>query len=283
MRVAAYQAPFLPFGSPDGIALVTEQLAACAELGVDLLCCPEGVIGGVALEGDGQDPNDVALGVADGQLADVIAPWRGSKVAVVAGFTERDPHGRLFASAAVVGPDGLAGVYRKVFPGYRTAIQPGSELPIFDIAGVAVGVMICNDAWYPEPARILAARGAATILVPTNSGHIRDLGAATGLRSRGRSLPIARAVDTSTTVVVADVAGHQGGRSALGSSVIVDPDGAVIRAADPGATALLVADVADERPTTHAPRGWDGYTNPTVTENFLALWRDGHPAEPPPR
>jgi predicted amidohydrolase len=275
VRVAAYQAPFLPFGSLDGVELVAEQLAACTALGVDLLCCPEGVLGGLAHEGDGQDPGDVALDVDDGQLAEVVAPWLGSSTTVVAGFTERDRRGRLFASAAVVGPDGVTGVYRKVFPGYRTAIRAGTDLPVFDVAGVAVGVMICNDAWYPEPARILAARGAAVILVPTHSGHIRDLAAASGLRNRSRSLPIARAVDASATVVVADVVGHQDGRSALGSSVIVDPDGAVLAAAHPDTSTLLVADVADERPTTRDPRGWDGRTNPAVTEAFLALWSEG--------
>ena len=274
MKVAAYQAPFLPFGSFDGVALVADQLAACAELGVELLCCPEGIVGGLALESDGDDPNEVALGVANGELASAIDAWRGTPVTVVAGFTERDERGDLFTAAVVLDPTGTIGVSRKSYPGYRTVIRPGAELFLHEVGGAAVGVVICNDLWYVEPARVLASRGAALLLAPSNSGHIRDLAAAGPLRTRGRSLPIARAVDSGTTVLVADVAGHQRGRSALGSSVVVDPDGAVLAEIDPAATGLVIADVEPTRRVVRDPRGWDGHTNPAVTDAFLALWRD---------
>jgi predicted amidohydrolase len=271
MKVAAYQAPFLPFGSFDGVALVAEQVRACAALGIDLLCCPEGIVGGHALESDGQDPNDVALSRAE--LATIVDPWLGVGVTTVAGFTERDEHGRLFSAAAIVGPDGLTGVYRKVYPGYRTVIAAGTDLSTSEVGDATVGVMICNDVWYVEPARILAARGAAIIVVPTNSGHVRDPDAARSLRARGRSLPIARAVDASATVVVADVAGRQGDRWALGTSVVVDPDGAVLAAAEPDDATLLVTEVEPTRRTPQDRRGWDGHTNAAVAETFLDLWR----------
>jgi hypothetical protein len=42
-----------------------------------------------------------------------------------------------------------------------------------------------------------------------------------------------------------------------------------------------VADIEDQRRPAD-PRGRDGYTNPAVTEAFLALWRDGAAAPPGP-
>lgn len=278
MRVAAFQAPFLPFGSFSAVELIAERIEACDALDVDLLTCPEGIVGGLALESDGHDPDRVALSVADGQLAEVVAAWRPRSTTVVAGFTERDEHGRLFSAAAVVAPSGILAVIRKVFPGYRTVIAAGTELAVHDLAGAPTGIVVCNDLWYVEPARVLAARGAALLLVPTNSGHVRDLDAAGSLVARGRSLPVARAVDTSTTVVVADVAGRQHGRTALGTSVIVDPDGRVVAAIEPDAVGLVVADVEPVRRTTADPRGWDAPTNPTVTDAFLSLYRDPPPA-----
>jgi predicted amidohydrolase len=163
MKVAAYQAPYLPFGSFDAIGLIAGQLTACEAQGFEVLCCPEAVVGGLAHESDGQSPADVALAVEGGELAGVLAPLMGASVTVIVGFTERDPAGALFSSAAVVQEGTLVAVHRKVFPGYRTAIQAGTELPVFARGAMPFGVMICNLIWYIGQARVLASRGAATI------------------------------------------------------------------------------------------------------------------------
>jgi predicted amidohydrolase len=275
LRVAAFQAPYLPFGSFEAIGLIKRQLAVCEAAGVDVLCCPEAVIGGLAHESDGQSPAAVALGVHDGELSGVLAPLMDTAVAVIVGFTERDAAGRLFNAAAVIADRTLVGTYRKVFPGYRTVFQAGSELPVFHLGTARFGVMICNDIWYLEPARVLAARGAAVVFVPSNSGHIRDLASAGALRARGATLPIARAVENTATVVVADIAGRQGDRAALGCTVIVDPDGIVLAKADAEEPGLIIADVKRERRRTKDPRGWDGPTNAAVTQAFVDLWRAG--------
>jgi predicted amidohydrolase len=201
VRVAAWQAPYLPFGSMDAVGLLRVQLDRCEAEGVELLCCPEAVIGGLAHESAGQSPADVALGVDE--LAEVVAPLLETPVTVVVGFTERDPSGALFGSAAVLRSGAIAAVYRKVYPGYRTVVAAGSGLPVFDGPG-SFGIVICNDLWYVEPARVLAAAGAAVLLVPTHSGHLRE--PSESFRARGDNLPIARAVENSLTCVVADVA-----------------------------------------------------------------------------
>ncbi|MFI5306728.1 MAG: hypothetical protein ACHQ53_05210 [Polyangiales bacterium] len=36
-------------------------------------------------------------------------------------------------------------------------------LPLWHLGATSFGIMICNDIWYLEPARVLAARGAAVI------------------------------------------------------------------------------------------------------------------------
>ena len=271
MRVAAYQAPYLPFGSLDGIGLIAGQLGLCEAAGVDVLCCPEAVIGGLAHESDGQSPADVALNVEDGELVDVLAPLMTTTVTLVVGFTERAQSGDLYNSAAVVVDGDLALVYRKVFPGYRTVIKAGSTLPVVWRGPSSFGVIICNDIWYLEPARVLAAAGAAVLFVPSHSGHCREGAPTARLQARGENLPIARAVENTCAVVVADVTGRQEGRVALGTSRIIDPDGAVLACADPCRTSLLVAEVEGERRPSD-PRGWDGFTNPMVTNAFLGLW-----------
>lgn len=202
----------------------------------------------------------MALDVDHG-LADALKPVMDTSVTLIVGFTERAPNGSIFNSAAVVSGGRVVDVYRKVFPGHGTATQPGTSLPIFMQGTTPFGIIICYDIWYIEPARVLAARGAAIVFVPTNSGHLRSSEAAEHLRPRGENLPVARAVENTTTIVVADIAGSDDGRRALGSSRIIDADGVVLAEAPRHHEALLVAEVDAQR-RTFDPRGWDGQANP---------------------
>jgi predicted amidohydrolase len=136
------------------------------------LCCPEAILGGLAHEANGQTPHDVAVSVTE--LRRLLAPLTSSPVATVFGFTEHADDGQLYNSAAFLADGAVQVIYRKVFPGYRTVIRAGTELPVIAFRGTGIGIMICNDLWYVELARILASKGAAIILVPTNSGHLRN-------------------------------------------------------------------------------------------------------------
>lgn len=269
MKIAAYQAPYLEFGSLEAVELIQSQLLTCEAEGVTTLCCPEAILGGLAHESAGESPADVALGVSNGELANVVDPLLGSAVQVIIGFTERDPSGAIFNSAAILAGGRITGVYRKVYPGYRTAFRAGEDLPVFSEATAPFGIVICNDLWYVEPTRVLAAAGAAVIFVPTNSGHPRVV--TSSFRARGENLPVARAVENSVTVVVADIAGRRGDRVAHGFSCIIDPDGAVVERAEPLSSDLLIAEVSPQR-RPFDPRGWDGPTNPAVSRAFTRLW-----------
>ena len=48
MRVAAYQAPLLPAGSMEALALIRKRVEWCEAEGVSILCCPEAILGGLA-------------------------------------------------------------------------------------------------------------------------------------------------------------------------------------------------------------------------------------------
>ncbi|MBI4429046.1 MAG: acyltransferase [Ignavibacteriales bacterium] len=96
-----------------------------------------------------------------------FAKKRGSFV--VYGFAERAE--RVFNSAALVGPSGTIGVYRKVhlFDRENLFFAPGDRgFPVFDLPIGKVGIMICFDWMYPESARSLALKGAQLIAHPSN-------------------------------------------------------------------------------------------------------------------
>jgi predicted amidohydrolase len=95
---------------------------------------------------------------------------RSKKMHLVFGMAEKDGS-RLFNSAAVIGPDGFIGRYRKshLFYEEKYFFEPGDTgFRVFDIGAVRVGVMICFDWWFPEAARSLALMGADIICHPAN-------------------------------------------------------------------------------------------------------------------
>jgi len=94
---------------------------------------------------------------------------RQHQLHLVVGLVERDQH-LIYNVGVLLGPKGdILGKYRKVtLP--RTEIEagitPGSDYPVFDTALGRLGIMICYDGFFPEPARQLASRGAELIAFP---------------------------------------------------------------------------------------------------------------------
>ncbi len=86
MKVAAYQAPLLPGGSMDALELIRARVKWCEIEGVDNLCCPEAVLGGLAV--DLEDPADIAIDAESGQLDALLAPLASKSVAAIVGFTK---------------------------------------------------------------------------------------------------------------------------------------------------------------------------------------------------
>ena len=269
VRVAAYQAPYRPYPASDGVDLVLAHLVRVQSDGVELLCCPEALIGELANETDGDSPAAVALSVSSGQLEAVIAPLFGWGMTIVVGFTELGDDGHVYNAAAVISDSTISGIYRKTYPA-SSACVAGTELPLFEHRGIPFGVLICNDAHYIEPARILAAKGARFLVVPVHGGHRpakEDL-----WRARGTNVLVARAVENGIPLVAADVAGWQGERVCHGTTVIIDAQGTVMRAARPLEEDVIVAELALDGLSGGVDGSLFGGSNPAVTEQFRALW-----------
>ncbi|MEE9277608.1 MAG: nitrilase-related carbon-nitrogen hydrolase, partial [Dehalococcoidia bacterium] len=132
------------------LALILARVDEAEAYGCDLVALPELAI-------PGYPPEDLILRrrfVRDNleTLDRVRAATVGKHVTVVVGFADlrRD----AYNAAAVLHDGELAGVYHKQYlPNYGVFdearyFRPGTEAPVFDVAGVAVGVNICEDIWY---------------------------------------------------------------------------------------------------------------------------------------
>src|SRR5271157_1460464 len=148
-------------------------LGAVAEArrgGADLVVTPE-------LSLCGYPPEDLLLRPAFGtacaeELARLAAQIAGPVVLV--GFPEFAA-GKRHNALAVVREGRVAAVYRKQeLPNYtvfdeQRYFEPGTDPCVVDVAGVRVGVVICEDIWFPRPASQARGAGAQIIVVPNGS------------------------------------------------------------------------------------------------------------------
>jgi predicted amidohydrolase len=239
VRVAAYQAPLLPCGSMEAIDLIRTRVAWCESENVEILCCPETVLGGLA--DNAARPADFAIDVESGQLSAALAPLASDTVTTILGFTEMSGTGEFYNSAAVFHNGAVIGVYRKLYPAIRKSIcRAGDRRPVFRVGALTFGIIICNDSNYSEPARTMANQGATALFVPTNCALPVEKADVVG---DARNADIALARDNGVWVIRADVAGRNGDLVSYGSSAIVDPDGTVLQSAHRLSEDLLVADL----------------------------------------
>ena len=241
MKIAAYQAPLAATGSTKMLGLIREQVRRCELLGVEMLCCPEGVLGGLADYAD--HPVSIAIDVEGGRLTDMLAPLASETVTTILGFTEIDRRGRLFNSAAVFHRGVVIGVYRKLHPAInRSVYEPGRGMPVFTVGELTFGIIICRDSTFAEPARVMASRGAVALFVPTNNGLPPTKGGP-GLVADARRCDVALSTANDVTVIRADVAGRAESFVSYGSSGIVDRAGMLVASARMLEPDLVVADI----------------------------------------
>ena len=143
--------------------------AAAAE-GARLIVFPEASLTGYVFH-DKESAREAAVETDGPELAEVAEACRSADAWTVVGAIERAGE-RLHNSLFLVGPDGLAGRYRKLHTlclGVDRFTTPGSEPPpVFDTPVGRIGLNICYDGTFPEMARALKLGGAQLIVLPTN-------------------------------------------------------------------------------------------------------------------
>jgi NAD+ synthase (glutamine-hydrolysing) len=243
IRVAACQLnPVV--GDLDGnVTRVVAALEQAEAAGADIAVFTELVI-------TGYPPEDLLLKpgfIADNRAAlERVAERTGRCVAVV-GFVDagRD----LYNAAAVCAFGRVQGVYRKrllpnyaVFDEQRYFAAGTGPVELFLVAGVRVGVSICEDAWSPSGPIAEQAAAGAELIVNLNASPYY----AGRLAERERMLAT-RASDAGCHLVYVNQIGGQDELVFDGASLVLDSDGRVIASAPHFAEDLMTVDL-DVRP-----------------------------------
>jgi predicted amidohydrolase len=186
---------------------------------------------------------------------------------LICGMVERDSRSkRIFDSAVMVNPSGdFVGVYRKIhlWAMERRFFTPGKGFPVFKTKFGKVGIGICYDLEFPEPARAMALQGADVIFFSSAQPSPMENLVDTYIRSR--------AAENGVFVAHSNRVGREGGTVFFGQSQIVSPDGRVLTRKHRGQR-VVVARVdfrISRRMRMSLP-----YLQHRVTETYSALtWR----------
>lgn len=237
---------------------ILEAYRAADEAGCDLVVFGE-------LSVTGYPPEDLVLRpgfVRDNRaVLDDIAASTGDCVAVV-GFVDRSGDvdsatGRdvLFNAAAVCSNGVVRSVYHKrILPNYdvfdeERTFHPGDgSYHLHEIAGVVVGLSICEDVWFDEGPVTDQARGGAQLNVNINGSPFH----AGKVEARHRMLS-ERARANECAIVYVNQVGGQDELVFDGASMAVDAHGDLVARSPQYATDLAIFDFqvnASQRPIT---------------------------------
>ncbi|MBN1845907.1 MAG: hypothetical protein JW810_09505 [Sedimentisphaerales bacterium] len=162
--------------------------------------------------------------------------------------------GHLFNTTCLIGPEGIASVYRKVHPWLPWELHAsphdlsGYDQPLFPVADTPlgkIGAAICYDWLFPEAIRQLALQGAEVLV--RISAYMDPWGTAAPL-DWWTLVNRTRALENMAYVVACNQGaslGHYPPFSWPGGSMIVDYDGRILAQADSGPAEKIVVGPID--------------------------------------
>ncbi len=223
---AAVQFAVKPMAVEENLETAHRLLVEChAKSGAKLFVLPESFTTGFTPVGTKQDLWN-AVDTIPGRLTEVGVQWAKELdgYIVFPTYERGETPEIVYNSAALIGPEGLLGVYRKTHPfanerleGDRGWTTPGRTPFCVETPIGRIGIVICYDGDFPELARATALLGAEIICRPSAFMRTFDHWELTNR---------ARAYDNHVYWVAVNVAGPDAsGACCFGGSMIVHPNG----------------------------------------------------------
>ncbi len=194
-------------GSPCDL-LVCSELALIGYPPEDLVLRP------AVIEATRRAIDDLAAETASGPAVLATTPWQQD--------------GAVYNAAVLLADGKVAAIrYKHELPNYgvfdeKRVFAAGPRPEPIDFRGMRLGVMICEDMWYPAVARHLADRGAELLIVPNGSPFER-----TKLNQRV-ALATERVGETGLPLVYVNQVGGQDELVFDGGSFVVNRDERVV-------------------------------------------------------
>ena len=253
-RVAATQVDVRHGDVEHNLATHLLLIDEAAEAGCDLVVFPELSVTGHNVSAE------VTRGAerADGRIFQAIRDRaRACGIVVSYGFCELH-RGTHYNTSALVGPEGLIGLQRKVHASLDELLRfrQAYDWSVFDLGFCRVGTAICHDSDFFESWRILALLGAEVVLLPHANRTLEAADGSHRFDGRGREAAVDEllaaqtallaerpkpprlhdvlARDNGVYAVFSDQVGFDGHSTHVGGAYVLAPDGSTVARSDPG-------------------------------------------------
>ena len=152
-----------------------EIISGAKDKGANLVVFPELSLTGYFLK---DSVYDLGININTDEAAILEPIYKAAKdldISVIAGFVEKDADFNFYNSSCCISKGKLINVHRKVYlPTYGMFeelryFKPGDGFGVFDMDGVKVSVLTCEDAWHLSSSYIAVNKGAHIIIINSAS------------------------------------------------------------------------------------------------------------------
>lgn len=169
IKIAAVQMKSIMKDTGHNLSKAINFIQEAALKGANIVCLPELFYSGYHLN---KEEFFLLAERSDGPMYQVLSKVAKEKgVYILASFPEKaDLPGVIYNSSMLINDKGsIAGNMRKVYLWGKEKLifREGDRFPVFDTPLGKIGILICYDAEFPEPVRIMALKGAQLILIPS--------------------------------------------------------------------------------------------------------------------
>ena len=234
------------------MAKTAEKIEQAAQMGAQIVCLQELYRTRYFPQ---QEKMDVA-GLAESIPGESTQLFSGlakkHKIVIIAPLFEKAKDGKFYNTAAVIDSNGeVMGTYRKAhipqdpyFYEKNYFEEGNSDYKVFKTKFARIGVLICYDQWFPEPARINALRGAEIIFYPTAIGTVKGYTSEDGdWHDAWKTVQRANAIANGVHVAAVNRVGEEDELEFWGGSFVCDSFGKVLGEASTTQDEVLVAKV----------------------------------------
>jgi agmatine deiminase len=246
-----------------------KKIEQAAKLGAQIVCLQELYRTRYFPQQENQDAKRFAETIPgkSTELFSRLAKKHG--IVIIAPLFEKSGEGKFYNTAVVIDCGGeIMGTYRKAhipFDPYfyeKDYFESGdTDYRVFDTSFARIGVLICYDQWFPEPARINALRGADIIFYPTAIGYVKDYTSADGdWHDAWKTVQRAHAIANGIHVAAVNRVGEESELEFWGGSFICDSFGKILKEASFKKEEVLIATV-DLSKNKKIQKGWGFLSN----------------------
>jgi predicted amidohydrolase len=242
------------------LAKALRMIGTAARSGADVVCLPELFESPYFPQEERSEVQPKPIPNATTRALSAAAKENG--VVLVGGSLYEKTKSGSYNTATVFDADGsMLGRYRKVHipqdPAFyeQDYFRSGESYGVFETTMGKIGVLICFDQWYPEPARIMKLMGAQMLFYPTAIGTVTGVDQVEGdWQAAWEAVQRGHAIANSVVVAAVNRAGVEKEMSFWGGSFVSDQFGTTL--AHAGAKEQVLVASCDLELATDIEKGW---------------------------